>query len=181
MEQEQTQQPQNDDVTEINPPLRQEEFDLSTLSTDLCSAKIISSAYAGRDGELSAILQYLYQTINFDMFGYTNIANQLKNIAIQEMKHFELLGKTLIRLGANPIYTRFPPIRDNYFTTRYVNYINNPKQMLSISLNGEKCAIKEYDCMIQKLKNQTVINIIQSIKNQEEEHVKILENLLNTF
>ncbi len=157
-------------------------YDLSTLSTDIQSARIISPAYSSRRSELAAILQYLYYGIIFENLGYNEIANQLFAIGEQEMHHFQLLAQTLIRLGVDPIYTAFPPQRDAYFTTRFINYITTNKEaMIKSAICDEECAIKQYDSMLSRLTNQTVIDIITHIRDMEYKHIDILKNILKAF
>ena len=67
------------------------------------------------------------------------------------MEHFNLLGRTLIRLGVAPIYTTFPPQRDLFYSSRYVNYCTDPNLMLKISIQGEETAIREYTNMLKVL------------------------------
>lgn len=170
----------NNDNAEIITP-NTYNYDLSALSEDLQSARIIAPAYASRNSELGAILQYAYYAIILDNLGYTNQSRQLMQIAEQEMHHLNLLGQTLIRLGVNPIYTAYPPNRDGYFTTRFIDYVQNPRRIIEVSLCGERCAIKQYDDIISRLRNQAVIDIIRHIRENEEEHVEILNSMLPTF
>ena len=169
------------DILQENKPekklQKENTYNIDNLTKDLQSAKIISPAYAGRLGELNAILEYIYQATIFENLGNFETAKVLRHIAMDEMEHFELLAKTLIRLGVAPIYTMFPPQRDLFYTTRYVNYCTDANSMLKISIQGEEIAIKEYTKMLTKLKNDEVKNIISHILEQEKRHKEELEIL----
>lgn len=154
---------------------------INSLSPDLCTARIISPAYSARNGELTAVLQYMYQSMIYQNLGNFTVYSQLQRIGVQEMKHLEILGRTLLKLGVLPIYSAFPPRMDIFFSGRYVNYNANPRQMITLAISGETNAIKNYNQMISKLENQTVRDIIIHIRNEEEEHLRILTNILSTL
>ncbi len=152
--------------------------DFDKITKDLKTARIISPAYAGNKSELTAILLYTYQTFQFGYQGREDIAKQLEEISIQEMTHLEWLGQMLIRLGVAPIYTHFPPIPANFFTTRFVPYNSNQIMMIKLDLQGEKQAISDYERMIEILNNEPVKKVIQEIVKQEKHHVEILTKIL---
>ena len=152
------------------------DFDL--ISKDLKTARIISPAYASSKSELLAILLYTYQIFQFSYQKREDIAKQLEEISIQEMTHLEWLGQMLIRLGVAPIYTHYPPIPANFFTTRFVPYNSNQIMMIKIDLQGEKQAIADYKKIISQLDNELVKKVIQEIVKQEENHVVILTKIL---
>lgn len=151
------------------------------ISSDAYSLRIISPAYAWSYGELNTILQYVYHSFFFDKKGYTDIAETLMSIAVAEMKHLELLGKTILALGAAPVYTQFPPNRFNFYSTKYVAYSRTLKNMLEDDLLGEKHAVSSYEKMVKCLKNQSVAKIIDRILQDEKLHVAALEKILSEF
>ncbi len=155
--------------------------DFDKITKDLKTARIISPAYAGNKSELTAILLYTYQTFQFGYQKRDDIAKQLEEISIQEMTHLEWLGQMLIRLGVAPIYTHFPPIPANFFTTRFVPYNANQIAMIKIDLQGEKQAIYDYEKMIAQLDNELVKKVIQEIVKQEKHHVEILTKILENL
>lgn len=151
------------------------------VSQDAYSLRIISSAYASSVGELNAILQYVYHSFFFEKEGYKDIAETLMNIAVAEMIHLELLGKTILALGAAPVYTQFPPNRFNFYSAKYVAYSRTLKNMLEDDLLGERRAVASYERMLKCLKNQSVAKIISRILEDEKLHVSTLEKILNEF
>ena len=157
-------------------------YDLTKLSVDLKSARIIAPAYSGRNSELGAILQYAYFSIWLEQLGYLNEAKKIMEIGEAEMHHLHLLAQTLVRLGIDPIYTAHPPQRDAYFTTRLINYINgDAKKIIEYALKTEKCAISQYQSMISCLTNQEVMSILKHIISDENEHIEILNGILSTL
>ena len=59
------------------------------LATDLQSATIISPAYAGLKGELTATLQYRFHNFYFESYGYKETSDLLTGISFAEMKHLD--------------------------------------------------------------------------------------------
>ena len=143
---------------------------------DIKSAYIISPAYASRHGELMAILQYNYQ--GYFLEEDSEIAKVLNQISIAEMKHLNILGQTLLKLGVDPIYTRVPPFKYDYFVSDFVSYSKTLQKIIMDDITGELVAIKDYEEMLVKLQNEKVSAIISRIKLDEELHVKVLKNLL---
>lgn len=154
-------------------------FNLDNIKVDYRTAKIISPAYSTKTGELNAILEYLFQATVFENMEQKDTANTLFRLAQEEMSHFSLLAKTLIRLGVAPIYTFFPPQRDMFYSARYVNFCTEPKKMLQISIQGEQFAINQYTKILNLLENSEVKNIITYILEQEKQHLATLLKLQN--
>lgn len=151
------------------------------LSHDALSVRIISPAYSTQVGELNAILQYFYHSLHFDKCGYSNYAEKLMSIAIAEMMHFEILGKTILALGAAPVFTQYPPCCFNFYSTKYVAYSRTLVDMLEDDIIGEKQAIAGYERMAARLKNERVREIVERITEDERLHLSALEKMLKEF
>lgn len=148
---------------------------------DALSLKIISPAYATSTGELNAILQYVYHSFFFGKEGYGDASETLLDIAIAEMMHLDLLGKTILALGAAPLYTQYPPNAFNFYSTKYVAYSRTLKHMLEDDIRGEKQAICGYEKMLRYLKNEPVRKIVSRILEDEKLHLTVLEKMLCEF
>ena len=151
------------------------------ITPDALTLRIISPAYAAPQGELTAILQYIYHSFFFKKEGYSEIAETLEAIAIAEMMHFKLLGETVLALGAAPVYTQYPPSSFNFYSTKYVAYSCQLKVMLEDDILGERRAIRAYENMLCRLKNKQVYAIIERIVEDERLHLKTLTDILNSF
>ncbi|MBD5632487.1 MAG: hypothetical protein HDP34_04590 [Clostridia bacterium] len=151
------------------------------ICPDAYSLRIISPAYASSESELNAILQYIYHSFFFEKQGYEDIANTLTGIAIAEMRHLDLLGATILALGAAPVYARYPATGFNFYSTKYVSYSCTLKNMLEDDIRGERHAISAYENMIKCLKNAQVKAIITRILDDEKLHLAKLEEILKDF
>lgn len=151
------------------------------ITRDAFSLRIISPAYAASASETTAILQYIYHSFFFEKEGYADIADTLEGIAIAEMGHLKLLGKTVLALGAQPIYSAYPPACFNFYSTKYVSYSCGLSNMLEDDLVGERHAVRAYECILKKLKNKCVSEIIARILQDEKYHVEVLEGIIAAF
>lgn len=154
---------------------------IAGICPDAYSLRIISPAYASPQGELNAILQYVYHSFFFESHGFSDIAETLICIAVAEMLHLQILGKTILALGASPIYAQFPPTGFNFYSAKYVGYSCTLKNMLEDDLLGERHAIASYEKMLKRLKNEQVKAIITRILEDERLHVEALEKILKDF
>ena len=151
---------------------------LEGIGEDPCSLRIISPAYAGRAGELTAILQYVYQHMLFERMGDEEAAKTLLDISVSEMHHLEILGTLICKLGAPPMFTNCPPYPVGYYSASSVDYSSSPQKMLLSDIAAERGAIATYNCMISKLSDERVAAVLQRIVLDEELHLEAFKKLL---
>lgn len=154
---------------------------VNEFSWDLAAARVISPAYASLHGELTALLSYVYYAFHFEKEGLKAYADTLSAIALCEMEHFRLLGRALLNLGADPVYTAYPPNLTRFYTTYELSYYKKPQQMLLDSISGEMQAIAEYKNMQKRLKNEEVSALIARIILDEQLHLDTLNELYLTL
>lgn len=154
---------------------------LEGISEDAFSLRLISPAYASPTGELNAVLQYIYHSFFFKSCGYKEVAEKLLSIAVAEMIHLNLLGQTILNLGAPPVYCRCPYNGFDFYNAKYVAYSRSLKFMLEDDIIGEKQAISQYNHMLKKLKNQQIKEIVSRICDDEKLHLETLQAILQSF
>jgi bacterioferritin len=145
---------------------------------DALSLRIISPAYAAPHSELNSILQYIYHAMFFERNGYKDFADTITGIAISEMHHLDLLGSTILALGAAPVFSQFPPGCFNFYSSKFVAYSSSLKNMLEDDVLAERQAIAGYERMLKCLKNQQVKSIIARILLDEKLHFEKFEEML---
>ena len=149
------------------------------LVKDVRSGQIISFAYATLKSELTAILQYTYHHFYFGDIN-KDYADTLMGIAIAEMKHLDILGEAMLKLGVDPNFIQCPNTR-TYFSTSTVSQSKTPQKMLMDDIGGELEAIATYKKMLFILENEQVEAIIQRIIIDEELHLEKLKEMLKTY
>ncbi len=140
-------------------------------------AKLLLEDYSGINGELTEICQYIYQ--KFDTSDEDNTFSfVLSKIAIVEMKHLELLGKTIKLLGLNPKFINTNKGYYDYWNSSFIDYNTNKTQMLKLDIEKEKLAINNYLKDIQLIKDKYIQELLYRIIEDEELHIKCFYQLL---
>ena len=139
--------------------------------------RMVYDSYSGSYGELTAILQYVYEDItNKDN---SNLERVLMRIAMDEMKHFKILGELLVELGFIPYYMGS---RNNKWCSDNVKYkFKSIQEMLSYNIETEKLAIKEYRRLIEMTDCKTIKNILERIIKDEENHIRAFKTLKEEY
>ena len=84
-----------------------EEFNLDLPYPEVCGEITpkelgeLYDLYAGRFSELTAITSYVYQSI---ICGDKELCEVLLKISVTEMEHCEMLGKSILVFGADPVF-----------------------------------------------------------------------------
>ena len=149
------------------------------LRPDVRSGQIISFAYATLKGELTTTLQYTYHHFYFGAIDKED-ADTIMRIAIAEMKHIDILGESMLKLGVDPKYIQCPNTK-TYYDTSTVSQSKTAQKMLMDDIEGEMNAIADYHKMLFILKNEQVSAIIQRIVLDEQLHLETLKKMLEKY
>lgn len=138
----------------------------------------LSVFFAGRDSELTALMQYVYQhtLLNHDN---AYVADVLDCIAITEMKHYEMLGKLILLLGADPRVAAQNRGRYVYWNGAGVTYAKRIERMLKDNVISERRAIASYGAFIKGCEDEKINAVIRRIILDEEHHLKLFNSLLS--
>lgn len=145
--------------------------DIKVEKENIEYAKLLMYPYASMISEDTATHLYMYQSFILD----NNIGKILENIAIVEMHHLEMLAKTINLLGLKPEYKS----NDIPWTSNYVNYNTNLKDILKINIEAETLAIKNYQNLIKVINDKYIRKMLERIIVDEEIHLKIFNDLYN--
>ncbi len=153
---------------------------LENITPNRKDAMVISLAYSGYKGELSAVLQYTYHYFWLELKDKES-ANLLQAISLAEMMHFELLGKVILKLGVDPIFSLYPPYLYDFYSTHAISYSRTPVKMILDDITGELDAISQYKSMLNNVSDENVGAIISRIILDEELHVRALKEILEKY
>ena len=141
-------------------------------------ADLLSQDYAGEVSETTASLLYSYQ--HFDMFkDNKNFSDIVEEISIVEMKHLEMLGKTIKLLGKEPVYKTCEASRGDciMWNANYVDYSISLKDMLKVDIYSEKTAIKTYEHHKKMINDKYIKQMLDRIILDEKRHLEIFQTL----
>lgn len=134
-------------------------------------ADFIYDSFAGEEGELTAITQYIYEHI--ELMDNENIKKILLDIAIQEMNHLEILGSILVKMGEKPFYKNS---QNHCWNSNNVNYkICNLKEMMKINIESENKSINQYKKLIRYTSNIYLRKTYERILLDEMSHLEIFK------
>lgn len=144
-------------------------------------ANLLLNDYCGLVSELSAITQYTYQ--HFDKFDTNQeFSSILSGIAVVEMKHLELLGKTIKLLGINPKFYFIDKnlyCNTNYWNSSFIDYNTDIKKMLKNNIIIEEKTIENYKKDINIICDKYIQKLLYRIIEDEYLHIEIFKSLLN--
>jgi bacterioferritin len=120
--------------------------------------------------EMQVSIQYMWQHVQWGGVKGFAVQDELKKIAIAEMKHAESIAERLFYLGATP-------------TTKPTEIVvgKTLKQMITRDVKDEENAIKLYKEIIaqaEKEKDETTAFLFMGILKDEEEHHDTFTTLL---
>ena len=150
---------------------------LDGITEDYKTLRVISPAYAGGRGELTAVLQYVYQSILLGRLGKKEMSKTILGIAINEMHHLELLGTAITMLGAPPAFTGCLPYPIGYYSASNVNYSKTPCEMIEADIIAESNAIADYRKILTCISNEALTRLIERIIEDEELHLAAFKSM----
>ncbi len=151
--------------------------EITNAYPSMYEVKLIKWLAASRDSEMSAVATYMYQSYIL-LDEYPLIADALKQIAIVEMRHLDLLSEAIVDFGGNPNLTDG---RGNVWTGRNILQIRNPREILLTDIKAEEQAIRKYQLAASKTCNASLAALFERIIIDEQDHIIILNELLSTL
>lgn len=144
------------------------------VEKNVAESKLLMPSYSGSAGELTAILTYAFQS--YITPRYPEIAKAMEGVAMVEMHHHELLGKTIYALGGYPVMGA-----RTWWNGNFANYTLDPKKYLIENIKAEKDAIVNYERTILNLTDESVKTLLERIILDEELHVQVFKELLSNY
>ncbi|HPG72241.1 MAG TPA: ferritin-like domain-containing protein [Syntrophales bacterium] len=136
----------------------------------MASKKLLELLNKGVAREIQVSVQYMWQHVQWSGIPHYAIKDELKKVAIAEMKHAEEIAERLFYLGGIPT-TKPDPV----FVGKTL------KEMLARDLKDEEGAIKLYREIIataQKEDDPTTARLFRKILADEEEHHDFFQGVL---
>lgn len=138
---------------------------------------ILQNLYSGSEGEVILFLQFSYHSYILEGFN-DEISKVLKEIALDDLKHQELLANAIQMTAGDPLYCNS---EGKWLGGRQIDYVKDTRQILKLNLGTKEKSIIDYKIAISKIENQQIKALLASILTDEEEHRNQLKNLLSKF
>lgn len=143
-------------------------------------ADLLSQDYAGMVSESTATFLYSYQ--HFNTFkSNEEFSKIIEEIAIVEMKHLEMLGKTIKLLGNDPVYKTCEASRGDcmMWSASNIDYSTDLKDMLKTDIEAEETAIKTYEHHKRLINDKYIKRMLDRIIMDEKRHLEIFNSIHN--
>lgn len=147
--------------------------EITCASDSPMTVGILKNLAFSRASELSAILQYIYQSVIADK-SMSEVADILEEIGIVEMTHMDMLMHAIVDFGGLP---KYEDAQGYTFNANCVYTGTKLKDMLDQNINGEKYAIEQYREAMKRVKNESLIALFARIIEDEERHIEIFKKL----
>ena len=146
---------------------------LMNIRQNIRYANLLYDNFAGEEGELTAVNQYIYEHI--ELKRYESFSKILLSVATEEMHHLELIGDLIKRLGRKPYYINQNQCMWNANNIKY--HFNNVYDMLMFNIESEKKAIEGYKEVIKYTQNKSIKDLLERIILDEQTHLEIFNRL----
>jgi len=136
----------------------------------MASKKLLEMLNKAIASEMQVSIQYMWQHVQWRGVKGFAVQEELKSIAVQEMKHAEMIAERLFYLGGTPT-TKPEPI--------FVG--ETLKEMIARDVKDEETAIKLYKEINEtalKEDDVTTAHLFREILEDEEEHHDTFSSLL---
>lgn len=162
--------PQKDIVPEIR-----RYTNITNAFCDCPTLRILRSLFSGRFGEMTTFNTLLFQRLISDRFNPA-LATALREIALEDFLHMELLGNAIISFGGVP---RFTNGQGGFWSARNINYNTNVNDFLRYNILGKERSIREYERAISRVTNESLRQLFREIIEDERRHIDIFRGFIN--
>jgi bacterioferritin len=132
--------------------------------------KVIDALNEARSMELRAIHQYMSQHYDLDDMDYGDMAMKMKLIAIDEMRHAEMLADRIEELGGQPTSSLSSSVEKG----------QTVEAVFPFDMKLEDDTMDHYNQCIQVCRecgDNTTLNLFQSIIDEEQIHYNYFDNV----
>lgn len=147
--------------------------EITNAKDDFQTVAILKNLANTRNGELRAVLQYVFQSVVADKTD-EEIASIFEEIGIVEMMHLDMLMHAITDFGGTPDYV---DSQGKYFSTNVVNNTTKLREMLDNNIQGETMAIENYKQAIERVDNESLKQLFMRIIEDEFRHIEIFKRL----
>ena len=136
----------------------------------MASAKLLDMLNKAIAGELQAIIQYMWQHVQWKGIEHYSVSEGFKEIAVGEMKHAEKIAERLWYLGGKPTIQPAP-----------IFVGNTLEEMIQFDIKAELEAISLYKEIMEVAHKEGDVatkEIFEDIEADEEEHHDFFTSLL---
>lgn len=142
-------------------------------------AKEILGNIGGVDSEMSAAALYFYDQLVTGE--YPELSQAFQRICIEEMRHLEIFCRIATQLGADPRLWERAGRRPRYWSPKDLHYSRKPRKILMNALMSEHLTIDKYTRQAKLIHDESIVQNLRRIIDDEKAHIQLLTGLLKTY
>lgn len=150
---------------------------ISVSGKNLAYAHILSADLAAAKSEMTAVNQYIYQSWAISS-SRPAMAETIMRISRVEMRHMDILGQLILRLGGNPKLHHIQNRRAFAWNSGSVSYTQNITELLKINIADEQHAADTYMRQAKMIQDGDVSEMLARLSLDEALHKSIFEGFL---
>ncbi|MBO5954357.1 MAG: hypothetical protein J6Q13_00125 [Clostridia bacterium] len=160
-------------LSEIEVKVNKPYPEIENAEEDMVTVNILKNLANSRVGELTGVMQYIYQSVIADKTN-EEIAGIFEEIGVVEMMHLDMLMHAISDFGGVP---KYEDSQGNFFNTANLNYSMKLREMLDNNIRAETVAIENYRMAIERVKNQSLKDLFNRIIEDEMRHLEIFKQI----
>ncbi len=141
------------------------------------TARELAPVYAGRRGILTAILQYMFQTVKLSGMDKTEEGRKIEALLSKKLADFELLGMLLEKSEICPMFTACPPYPVSHHSAAYVDYAKSYPAMLATDLMLEQDILACLE-QVSVPEEGKYAEVVACLKDGASENIRRLKTML---
>ena len=152
--------------------------DFPSLDNVISNIRSARYAQALQAEKLNSISNYIYQAIIFQEM-IPALADLFEDIAIDEMRHYKILGVIIKKLGANPtIRARVQNNAIDYDFNSMTQANDTARKVIENNIKDKEKAAMEYHKLSESTDDPAVSEIYRRISEEEAQHARLLKQIL---
>jgi len=140
------------------------------VSRDERRTKVIEVLNKARSMELQAISQYMHHHYGLDNMDYGELAANMKLIAIDEMRHAEMLAERIKELGGEPTTDLAEPVKKGHAVDKMFPFDARLEDDTIDIYNGFLLVCRENG-------DSTSMKMFETLIDEEQEHFNYFDNI----
>lgn len=143
-------------------------------------AQAMLSNVGSPSSEMGAVSLYFYNSV---ILQHKNpaLAECFHQIGLVEMHHLEIFCSLAFQMGLDPRLWSLHGQYNRYWSPSFNRYPRDPRPLVENSLQGELAAIEKYTRQANTISDSNIVENLNRIILDEQQHVKIFRHMLETL
>lgn len=143
-------------------------------------AQAMLSNIGSPNSEMGAVSLYFYNSVILQQKNEA-IARCFHQISLVEMHHLDIFASLAFQMGLDPRLWSLHGPHTRYWSPSFNRYPRDLRALIENALQGELAAIEKYTRQANTISDSNIVENLNRIILDEQQHVKIFRNMLETI